>query len=1061
MSYELSGERHEGGSCRGSVVSLTEGGESGSRGSYSVSRSGTFPRSLSGSSAPRSRAGSLRRTSSRESVCSTEWGTNTSTARTTTTSTGLLSTNGTSTASGGGAVSRAGGFGSLLSGFARRGSGTFTDAGTASETDATSHRGGSGTLTSGVTSGDTSGSDTRNSSSMEEDEEESTFSEKMGPPPAAIVLSNSAKSSASSTLLPSSFTEEMSKTTASSAVQKNLLLRSRSGSLAEGGSAACPGEVESSSSSTRSSSSASRRQEAVNNDGNALFDPRRERSMYCRGRSNLHPHVSPLPPSSHCRSGSTNPADDILAVARTKTLSSDLCHRGTPSVSSDSKVRRPVAALRSIPYVHGGYMAAGPLLLQNPEWMSILRRLMPESHADSMRLPKLGNGFGVLGADRDAPADPVRVMKWAENNPVVAAYGILNSDGGRREQKEGKVEARQSEGESGGEGGGGVSRFANLRKMRRRAWKDEDVQSNASETTPIMSSHRKKKSPPVSLKPALEWDVFLDPNLVRKVDDAIAHAADLWEKEKTARCDYASCIAADIDVERQVGRLMSRMMLAHGSTAQLVAEAVGMMSRYNFSQVVEKGESHRLHRRKSRRLTVSVTQQEGNRGHPRRGNCNFLISSNNEVIMEEAVEVEGKSFTGASGIFVERWLSLFARALQLGTTGEVLSTADQSALLLASGNTHSSSDSDLNQTLSGGTTAVPPGDEVVQEAPPLCGIFLCLGMDDPNSAKADHAKTSMADSTRIIKSILGGPLRVVLDLKSRRVPSRVWARLVDNLRSRGLAVDGLGSFDIDELRGITSCSSTPVTGILFFHSAGDLQRACHANEVHRGDTVYFNAGSLLWRKPSILEATTTGCCHSRLASSDASYQDNDLTLPEHDGNNVPGFKTKKAPSSEYNFQPYAYPHSELGTLSDARPHASTLQDYQRHFDLNIGLYVQEFSIGEGALDAIVRFVNAHPSIYNLGLAWGGLNGATVQGIRGDGYWNQRYMGRNWDPTAKPTNGMRLLHPEDHHFVQKAIMAGACGQIGTVNDMGGDATGDGASLQIEACQSTHTACHHTT
>ena len=89
----------------------------------------------------------------------------------------------------------------------------------------------------------------------------------------------------------------------------------------------------------------------------------------------------------------------------------------------------------------------------------------------------------------------------------------------------------------------------------------------------------------------------------------------------------------------------------------------------------------------------------------------------------------------------------------------------------------------------------------------------------------------MAESANVIKKLLGEPLRLVLDLKSRRVPAKVWARLIDNLRARGLCVEGIGSFDIDELRVIGSAASTPVRKILFFHSAGDLQRACHANEV--------------------------------------------------------------------------------------------------------------------------------------------------------------------------------------------------------------------------------------
>ena len=89
----------------------------------------------------------------------------------------------------------------------------------------------------------------------------------------------------------------------------------------------------------------------------------------------------------------------------------------------------------------------------------------------------------------------------------------------------------------------------------------------------------------------------------------------------------------------------------------------------------------------------------------------------------------------------------------------------------------------------------------------------------------------MMKSTELIRKILRSPLRIVMDLKSRRVPPRVWGRLVDNLRSRGLVVDGLCSFDICELRSISSYSCSPVKAIILFHSAGDLQKACIANEV--------------------------------------------------------------------------------------------------------------------------------------------------------------------------------------------------------------------------------------
>jgi len=263
-----------------------------------------------------------------------------------------------------------------------------------------------------------------------------------------------------------------------------------------------------------------------------------------------------------------------------------------------------------------------------------------------------------------------------------------------------------------------------------------------------------------------------------------------------------------------------------------------------------------------------------------------------------------------------------------------------------------------------------------------------------------------------------------MDLKSRRVPPRVWARLIDNLKSRGISVEGIGSFDLDELRSISSLTCTPITGINFFHSAGDLQRACHAKEIRHGDTVYFNAGSLLYKKPSLWEATNYALCTGgEIDTTDMAY----VSQKRVDNLDLLG-------SCDINFQPYAYSRKELRQRKDLGACKATLEDYQKHFDLHIGIYVQEFSIGKEHLNALTIFVNDHPSIYNLGLAWGGLNGVAIKGMKGDGFWNQRYVGRNWDFQAKPTTNMRLLAPEDHHLVQKVILAGPCGQIYTGNQI---------------------------
>jgi len=150
------------------------------------------------------------------------------------------------------------------------------------------------------------------------------------------------------------------------------------------------------------------------------------------------------------------------------------------------------------------------------------------------------------------------------------------------------------------------------------------------------------------------------------------------------------------------------------------------------------------------------------------------------------------------------------------------------------------------------------------------------------------------------------------------------------------------------------------------------------------------------------------------------------------------------------FQQFAFPRDYRKEDPRALDYHSNLQDYKERFQLNIGCYVQEFSISDKNLDAVTRFLNKHKTLYNLGLAWGGINGQCHEGLSGDGYWNQRYMGRSWDETAKPTDDMQLLAPEDHPLVQRAVMAGAWGAIGTVNNIGEEHTPETEALKLGAC-----------
>lgn len=221
--------------------------------------------------------------------------------------------------------------------------------------------------------------------------------------------------------------------------------------------------------------------------------------------------------------------------------------------------------------------------------------------------------------------------------------------------------------------------------------------------------------------------------------------------------------------------------------------------------------------------------------------------------------------------------------------------------------------------------------------------------------------------------------------------------------------------------------------VLLATFSNDCRIPTYVSQVNVGDTVYFNAGALLWEKPSKISNVVCGTPDL----SKAVIEDDDTK----DG---------------VRFQPFAFPNNNI-RQSDQRilDCEATLQDYKDRFHLNIGCYVQEFSISDRNLDAITRFLNKHKSLYNLGLAWGGINGRCHEGLTGDGYWNQRYMGRSWDNTAKPTAEMQLLAPEDHHLVQKALRAGAWGAIGTVNNIGDEHTPETQALQLGACAINNT------
>ena len=70
-------------------------------------------------------------------------------------------------------------------------------------------------------------------------------------------------------------------------------------------------------------------------------------------------------------------------------------------------------------YAHGAFMGAAPALLDDPRWRRILAFLMPDVYVDVQQAVANGAGAGAL-------------MPMFENNPVMAAFGVLRQTESRR-----------------------------------------------------------------------------------------------------------------------------------------------------------------------------------------------------------------------------------------------------------------------------------------------------------------------------------------------------------------------------------------------------------------------------------------------------------------------------------------------------------------------------------------------------------------------------------------------------------------------------------------------------
>lgn len=453
----------------------------------------------------------------------------------------------------------------------------------------------------------------------------------------------------------------------------------------------------------------------------------------------------------------------------------------------------------NMPYAHGGFFGAAPFLLANPHWISILRHLMPDVYVEISR--------------RVTYSPPSKLIHWAENNPVVAAYGAAHE----------------------------------------------------------LEYH--------GFIPNLEWDVFLDPQLVKRVQLVLEEQDKFLATKKKHSPVKSNQIMAyyDKELQRRSQALVDKMLIAHGNATTLILEQTGYAKHYNYSRV-----------KRTRR-------------------------------------------TLGGGIYARQWMSVFAEALKLGVC------------------------------FNGAEDEKKPYD-IASPNKKKTSTLLAL-------AESTCPATSMTESIRIVESIIKGkrPIGLVLDTKSQHVPKRIWSIVVDTLRSFGIRVEGIANFKMDEIRGVSKFCAERVQEIIFFHSAGDLQKACHDGSIQQGDKVFFNAGSLLWEPTN-------------------SRWDNKIS----------NFDPQEIKAS-YEVQPFGLPGVEFPTI----------QWYKEQYDLSIGVYCQEFAIDEAAVHKLSKLINDRPEIYDLGFSWGGVNGITIQGIcpgrftSTDGLWNQRYIGERWNYSLAP------------------------------------------------------------
>jgi hypothetical protein len=497
--------------------------------------------------------------------------------------------------------------------------------------------------------------------------------------------------------------------------------------------------------------------------------------------------------------------------------------------------------------------------------------------------------------------------------------------------------------------------------------------------------------------PTLEWDVFLDPHLVERVQ-IVLNARDQFIEELSMSIPQIAAIIKGVAKQDNNNKHQERYSQRFGAIAQHLTEHQYTILQYYNYEI----------RQRVNILVENMLIAHGNAtqlgieqfGHLKRWNYS---------------RVKHTSKTLGGGVLAKHWVSLYTQALKLSTKpdGEVdYSSEEESPTSECSISTSQSPKKTTNQN------ALNFDDNMKFSNLNDLGLSTC-----PPSSIAE----SLSSLKKIMK--LDAPLGLVLDLKSNHVPKKIWALVIDNLRESGARIEGIASFSTEEIRDISQFCSAPVKEMIFFHSAGDLQKACHDGIIKRGEKVFFNAGSLFWNFPNLKsksfyietflntfvrtfdsdEAMRRYTFQSYARVNEAHGKNDNNNQGAKSSNSYAGYESENT-LSDYSIGEIerSVDKSKMDLIFHSEEEGSTIQHYKDYYDLSIGLYVQEFAIDDAALNLIVHYVNKFSNTYQLGLSWGGINGVTVHGIQPDrftstdGLANQRYLGHRWDTTLFPS-----------------------------------------------------------